>query len=227
MKNEFISTVSHELRTPLTSIRGALGLVANGITGEISAKAKELIDIASNNSIRLINLINDILDIEKIEAGKMEFNIELCNLIPVLEQAVEANSDFARQYSIDVEFECSMPEVKVKVDKSRTIQVLTNLFSNAVKFSRPNSQVKIAVLKQENKVRVLVTNYAYKIPEEFHDRIFQKFAQADSSNTRQKGGTGLGLNISKAIIERMGGQIDFSSNDKETTFYFDLPDFTP
>lgn len=226
MKNEFISTVSHELRTPLTSIRGALGLVSSGVTGELSEKSKELLDIANNNSSRLINLINDILDIEKIEAGKMDFNIETFEIMPIIEQAIKTNATYAEQFNVKFKIDQSLPDAKVKVDKNRIIQVITNLLSNAAKFSRSSETIDISVIRQNNNIRVSVTNYGYSIPEEFKSRIFTKFAQADSSSTRQKGGTGLGLSICKAIIEKMGGTIEFTTEaETSTTFYFDLPEF--
>lgn len=226
IKNEFVSMVSHELRTPLTSIRGALGLITGSSMSEgLSEKAKELLGIANNNSVRLINLINDILDIEKIEAGKMDFNIELLDLIPIVEQAILANIQYAQKFNVKLELESSLKNVRVNVDKNRLIQVITNLLSNAIKFSHTDSTVKISVTKEHNKVRVSVTNYGLEVPMEFRHKIFQKFAQADSSDSRQKGGTGLGLSISKAIIEKMNGNIEFVSQNNETSFYFDLPEF--
>lgn len=227
IKNEFVAMVSHELRTPLTSIRGALGLIiGSSLSQGLADKAKDLLEIASNNSIRLINLINDILDIEKIEAGKMDFNIELEELIPIIEQSIQANLQFAQKFNVKLEFENSLDKVKVQVDKNRLMQVLTNLLSNAIKFSEQNSSVKISTARLDNIIRVSVTNYGAEIPLEFHNKIFQKFAQADSSDSRQKGGTGLGLSISKAIIEKLEGNLDFISENNETTFYFDLPEDT-
>lgn len=225
MKSEFISTVSHELRTPLTSIYGALGLILSGAAGEISDNAKDLIDIANNNSSRLINLINDILDIEKIEAGKMKFNIDVLEIMSIVEQTIKDNDAYAQKYNVKYELIESLPEAKIKADKDRLIQVITNLLSNAAKFSSKDSSVKISVLRLDKSIRVTVTDKGPGIPEEFQSQIFQKFAQADSSDSRQKGGTGLGLNICKAIIEKMGGNIGFETKiNKGATFYFDLPE---
>ena len=226
IKNEFISTVSHELRTPLTSIKGALGLISSGAMGNISPVIQGLIDIATNNSTRLIQLINDILDLEKIEAGKMIFNYEIVELSPVLEKAVEMNKSFADEFNITCEIENSLPDVMVNVDKNRLIQVITNLLSNAAKFSYSGSIVKITTEIVGNYVRVTVKDNGVGIPAKFQELIFQKFVQADSSDTRQKGGTGLGLSICKIIIEKLGGSIAFNSIEKEgSSFFFDLPLF--
>ena len=226
MKNEFISMVSHELRTPLTSIRGSLSLIVGGVAGEISPQAKELVKIAFKNSERLVLLINDILDIEKIESGKMDFQMEVVELIPLVEQAIEANHAYGEQFSVkfQLQSEDNLSCMTVKVDNYRLIQVISNLLSNAAKFSPPNETVTILVTRQENTVRVAVSDRGAGIPEAFRAKIFQKFAQADSTTTREKGGTGLGLSISKAIIEKLGGTIGFETETHVgTTFYFDLP----
>lgn len=224
MKNEFVSTVSHELRTPLTSIRGALGLITSGKMGELSDKIKGLLDIANNNCLRLINLINDILDIEKIEAGKMSFEVKTVELMPIIEHSIQSNIQFAQRFGVEIKLTQGLGKVFVMADGNRLIQVITNLLSNAIKFSEQKMPVEVAVTKMsdENGIRVAITNYGTEIQPEFKNRIFQKFAQADSSDARQKGGTGLGLSISKAIIEKMNGRIGFSSENKKTTFYFDL-----
>jgi PAS domain S-box-containing protein len=223
-KNEFISIVSHELRTPLTSIRGSLGLISSGAMGPISESIMELLDIANNNSLRLIQLINDILDIEKIEAGKMKFVFKTHEIMPIIEQSIEANKLYAQQYNVKLQLENALPDIKINVDKDRLIQVITNLLSNASKFSPPNCTVKISVILINNTVRICIKDCGAGIPEEFQDTIFQKFAQADSSDSRQKGGTGLGLSICKAIVEKLGGNIGFETQKNiGTTFYIDLP----
>ncbi|MDX2272306.1 MAG: AAA family ATPase [Cyanobacteriota bacterium] len=223
LKNEFVSVVSHELRTPLTSIRGSLGLIIGGVGGSISEQTRSLVDIAYKNSDRLMLLINDILDIEKIESGKMNFEIKRYALLPLLEQAIESNRTYAAQYQVEFVL-VSGVDGEVEVDSHRLTQVITNLLSNAAKFSPPESQVIIQTQYTPPYLRVMVTDRGSGIPEEFHSRIFQKFAQADSSSTRSKGGTGLGLSISKAIIERLGGKIGFETQaEVGTTFYFDLP----
>ncbi len=224
MKNEFISTVSHELRTPLTSIRGSLGLIAGGAVGAIPDKVKALVEIACNNSDRLVRLINDILDIEKINSGKMTFDITPQPLMPIIEQALVANQAYAAPLSVRLELTQGMPEANVAVDSDRLQQVLTNLLSNAAKFSPKGGTVEISVTRREGVVRVAVTDHGPGIPVEFQDRIFDKFAQADGSDQRQKGGTGLGLSITRAIVEKHGGIVSYDSRpDHGATFYFELP----
>lgn len=223
MKNEFISTVSHELRTPLTSIRGSLGLLISGISNEASDRMKNLLDIAYKNCERLILLINDILDLEKIELGEMRFDLKRYNIKDLILQAIELNKVYAEKF--DIEYVVSRPlfDQYVYVDSDRIIQVLTNLMSNAAKFSPAGSKVEISMELIGEKVRVCVTDHGIGIPESFKPRIFGKFAQADGSNTKKQGGTGLGLNISKIIIEQFDGSINFESElDKGSTFYFDL-----
>lgn len=225
MKSEFVSTVSHELRTPLTALNGSLELILSGKMGDFSDKIKSLLNMASNNCYRLTNLINDILDIEKIEAGKMDFEIKVLELKPLIEQSIQLNMQYAQKFNVEIKLIEMLPNIFVRVDASRLIQVITNLLSNAIKFSTVNFPVELSVKEINDKIRVSVTNYGMEIPEEFKSRIFQKFAQADSSDSRQKGGTGLGLSISKLIIEKMNGSINFNSENNKTTFYFDLPEF--
>lgn len=223
MKSEFVSTVSHELRTPLTSISGALGLVSGGVTGELPEKAKQMIDLAYKNSVRLSHLINDLLDMEKLSVGKMRFDLRIQPLMPLIEQALEVNRAYATQYQVKFML-TAREDVQVHVDAMRLQQVLSNFLSNAAKFSPKDAQVELAVRRLDNKVRVEVIDHGSGVPEEFHDRIFQKFSQADSSDTRQKGGTGLGLAISKELIEHMHGSIGFESTPGQgACFYFELP----
>ena len=224
MKNEFVSTVSHELRTPLTSIRGSLGLIAGGAVGDLPPKMRQLIDIAYSNSERLVRLINDILDIEKIESGKIVVNMQTHALMPLIEQAIAANRGYAEQHGVHFVLEQRLDAAMVNVDADRLMQVMANLLSNAAKFSPPNVPVLIHVYSVEDRVRIAVTDSGPGVPESFQDKIFQKFTQADASDTRQKGGTGLGLAISKILVERMHGSIDFESmSDQGSTFFFELP----
>ncbi len=225
-KSDFLSIVSHELRTPLTSIRGALALVAGEVVGELPAAVKPLVDIAHKNSERLILLVNDLLDMEKIEAGKMEFNASPVKLMPLLKQALVGNHAYAEQYQVSYELESELPEAMVSVDSNRMMQVFSNLLSNAAKYSPAGGKVLVAVERIGRRIRVAVKDSGPGIPDEFKDRIFQKFAQADSSDARKKGGTGLGLSIAKAIIEQMGGSIGFDSQPNvQTTFYVELPEW--
>ncbi len=224
MKNEFISTVSHELRTPLTSIQGSLDLILSGAMGELTDECKPLLEIASNNSSRLVRLINDILDIEKIESGKMEFSIKPIDIMTVVKQSVDSNQAYADEYGVKLIISNQLSQFYVLADSDRLIQVLTNLISNAAKFSLSGQSIEISVVQAGNNVRISVTDYGSGIPDEFKKRIFTKFSQADASSTKQQGGTGLGLSITKAIIEKMGGQINYDSEpNKKTCFYFDLP----
>jgi PAS domain S-box-containing protein len=224
LKNEFVSIVSHELRTPLTSIRGSLGLLVSGVMGDFNEKANKLLEIANNNCERLLLLINDILDIEKIEAGKMDFKLKTLDLKQLTKESIEANKMYAEKFKTSLQFVDPDIDLFVRVDEARLMQVLANLISNACKFSPPNRPVTVEIKRIKNKVRVSVSDKGPGIPLEFQERIFQKFSQADSSDSRGKGGTGLGLNISKSIVEKMGGILSFVSLPNEgSTFYFELP----
>jgi PAS domain S-box-containing protein len=224
MQKEFISTVSHELRTPLTSIRGSLGLILGGVVGKLPEKVHALLAIASNNSERLITLINDILDIEKITAGKMDFKYTVANLIPVIQKSLDYNKGYGDPLNVKFVFEASLNEkVIVRIDEKRIEQVMSNLLSNAAKNAPSQSEVLITVTTSIGKAHIAVHDHGKGIPEGFKSRIFSKFAQADSSDTRQKGGTGLGLSITKGIVEQHGGVIYFESDvNSGTTFYVDL-----
>jgi PAS domain S-box-containing protein len=228
LKNDFVSVVSHELRTPLTSIRGSLGLIAGGVAGELPAKARSLVDIAAKNCERLVRLINDILDVEKIESGQMGFRLAPVDLAALAEQAIESNRAYAEGYEVGLRIAGAAEGARVWGDADRLLQVITNLISNAVKFSPRGGVVEVAVTRGEGEARVAVTDHGQGIPPEFRQRIFEKFAQADSSSTREKGGTGLGLSISRAIVERHQGRIGFASEPGvATAFFFDLPLFDP
>ena len=224
MKNEFVSIVSHELRTPLTSIRGSLGLLLSEAFPEVEGKVEKLINIAHNNSLRLIDLINDILDIEKIAAGKMEFKYEQINVQEIIEQIISINAPYADKFKVKYKFVNNLPKDTVlNLDKNRFIQVLTNLLSNATKFSPEGGEVLVLANINKNIVRISVKDNGNGIPEVFRDKIFSKFTQADSSDTRQKGGTGLGLNICKSLVEEMNGNISFETeSDKGTVFHIDF-----
>ncbi len=225
MKNEFISTVSHELRTPLTSIRGSLGLIKGGVSGEIPPHAKKLVDIAHTNSERLIRLINDILDIEKIEAGAMEFHMKKIELLPEIVRSIKMMTNYAMQFNVCIRLNESLAGVEAIIDPDRFEQVMNNLLSNACKFSPSGGTVVVNMIKlNEHNIRIAIKDDGIGIPEEFRKTMFGKFAQVDSSDTRSKGGTGLGLSITKAIVEKFGGKIDYESElNKGTTFYVDLP----
>lgn len=205
MKRQFISTVSHELRTPLTSIAGSLGLLAGGATGDISERAARLIGIAHANSQRLVRLINDILDIEKLESGQIDLDLHPLDMREIAARSLDGVGGYADGLGVELRLEDGPPG-PVMGDADRLVQVVVNLLSNAAKFSPSGGRVHVSVMPETRIVRLSVQDQGPGIPEPFRARIFTKFAQADSSDTRQKGGTGLGLAISREIAERHGGR---------------------
>ncbi len=224
LKSEFISSVSHELRTPLTSIRGSLGLIVGAMANDVPEKVMRLLNIAHKNSERLILLINDILDMEKLTAGKVRFEMKHENLGDEVRQIVEANQGYAEQF--DVTYDLNLPDepLVANIDQARFQQVLTNLLSNATKFSPQGGRVQVNLTRTGNTARISISDNGSGIPASFHGSIFEPFSQADGSATRQEGGTGLGLHISKQMVERMGGAIDYESVEGEgATFWVDLP----
>lgn len=229
MKSEFVSTVSHELRTPLTAITGSLGLITGGVFGEMPAKVNAMIALAHKNSLRLIHLINDLLDMEKLVAGKMNFDMKSHALMPLLESTIDAIRPYGEGYQVRFVLSARADQARVVVDDLRLQQVLNNFLANAAKFSPEGGQVEVAAHQLAGRVRVEVKDRGPGISAQFRSRIFQKFSQADSSDARQKGGTGLGLAISMEIIERMNGVIGFESEERRgSCFYFELPlDETP
>lgn len=228
IKSEFVSTVSHELRTPLTSIRGSLGLLEGGVLGTIPPKALALISVASKNCQRLITLVNDILDMDKLLSGKMNLDIISTDLNELILQSIEANAGYGSSYQVQFNFENNAPDARTpkfgQVDVNRFMQIMANLLSNAAKFSKPQSQVNIRLQANQHLWRIEVEDHGEGIPPDFQSRIFEAFAQADSANTRKQGSTGLGLNISKNLVEKMGGEIGFQTKlGLGTTFWFTVP----
>jgi signal transduction histidine kinase len=222
LKNDFISVISHEVRTPLTSIHGALNLLKSGLGGELNPQGQRLLDAAYRNSQRLVRLVNDLLDLQRIESGTMTFNLRPVELRSLLKQAVEANQVHAGQLGIRLVLKSAPNGARVRVDSDRMMQVMTNLLANAAKFSPRGEAVVVDAARSNGGLRVGVTDRGPGVPVEFRDRIFQKFAQAASSD---RGGSGLGLSITKAIVEHMSGQVGFESQPGRTTFYFDLPEW--
>jgi len=223
MKSDFVSVVSHELRTPLTSISGALGLITGGALGDVPAPIRSMLDIAQQNSSRLGLLIDDLLDMDKLIAGKMQLQLRTQPLTPLLQASLCANQGYFEQYGVRSELG-ELETAQVSVDEQRLQQVLANFLSNAAKFSPSGEVVTLSSKRLGDHIRVSVTDRGPGIPQTFRERIFQKFSQADSSDTRQKGGTGLGLAISKELIERMHGRIGFDAERTQgACFWFELP----
>lgn len=230
LKSEFISTVSHELRTPLTAIRASLGMINSEMFGTLPGEARQLTDIAQESTERLIRLINDLLDIEKIASGKMRFDMEPRSLPALLDDAMRDHASLAERAGVKLCAGAGLtPETRldlsVMADADRLAQAFANLISNAVKFSPPGSSVTISLEERpDGLVRTTVADQGIGIDEAFRPRIFQRFAQADGSDSRAKGGTGLGLAITREIVERQGGRIGFDSAPGDgTRFHIDLP----
>ncbi|MBX9756782.1 MAG: PAS domain S-box protein [Pseudomonadaceae bacterium] len=224
MKDEFVSTVSHELRTPLTSISGALGLLAGGVLGELSAPAQAMLEVALSNSKMLALLINDLLDMDKLVAGKMRFDLQPCALAPLIQEAIQANGQYGLERAVQIDFVLPEQPLWASVDKQRLQQALNNFLSNAIKFSPPQGRVEVRLTLRGEHLRINVRDYGQGIPEAFRAHIFQKFAQADGTDTREQGGTGLGLAITRELVERMGGTVGFDSIvGHGATFWLELP----
>ena len=223
-KSEFLSVMSHELRTPLTSIKGAVGLLVDGKKIELPEKARTMLDIANQNCDRLALLINDILDIEKLLAGKLILNTDRVVIADLLKKATTANQGYADKYGVSFSIDSTeRDDCTVIADENRLMQVLSNLLSNAIKYSPEGGDVRITAECGTNKVIISVNDQGKGVPAEFRSHIFKRFSQADSSDTREKGGSGLGLAIAKGIIEQHGGKIGFTSiPGKGATFYFEL-----
>jgi len=223
IKSEFISMVSHELRTPLTSVRGSLSLLESEVLGRLEEKPKKLVVVAHRNAVRLIGLVNDILDINKLASGALIMNMQQYDLIPLILQVIENNAAYAREYLIDLEFSTELQSAIIEADAGRLMQVLTNLISNAVKFSGNPPIVRIKLEQFGAYYQISVIDTGPGISEQFKKKIFGQFAQENSSNTRINGGSGLGLYISKNLIEKMNGNIGFESElGIGTTFWIRL-----
>jgi PAS domain S-box-containing protein len=222
MKDEFVSIVSHELRTPLTSIHGSLGMLASGLLPTDSEQGKRLLQIATDSTERLVRLINDILDIERIESGKVKMERENCNLQDLIQSAVNIMQPLANK--AEVKLSISSLPVKLWVDPDRIIQTLTNLLSNAIKFSTSGATVFLMTELQENQVLVTVKDTGRGVPDDKLDSIFERFQQVDSSDSRNHDGTGLGLAICRSIVQQHNGEIWVESVlDQGSNFYFTLP----
>lgn len=226
LKSEFISTVSHELRTPLTAIRGSLGMLTGGVVGALSEPAAELVEIAARNSERLSALVNDILDLEKLEVGKLELHLERCSIVDLVRQSLKENNGYAEQFGVSLTLDSPTEDVFVNADRMRIAQVMANLLSNAVKFSSAGGSVTVRISKtaDDKRVRIEVHDHGKGISDSYKPHVFDKFTQDDTSDKRSRYGSGLGLNISKGIVERHQGSIGFTSQQGQgSCFYVELP----
>ncbi|MEE6162485.1 response regulator [Cylindrospermopsis raciborskii DSH] len=232
MKDEFVSVVSHELRTPLTSIHGSLGMLTSGLLSTTSEQGKRLLQIATDSTERLVRLINDILDIERIESGKVKMERENCDLRDLINSAINIMQPLADKAGVSLSIHNSnsssnISSIQLWADPDRIIQTLTNLFSNAIKFSEPGSAVYLMTELQKDQVLVTVQDTGRGIPEDKLESIFERFQQVDSSDSRNHDGTGLGLAICKSIVQQHGGKIWVKSVLGEgSSFYFTLPILT-
>jgi signal transduction histidine kinase len=228
MKDEFVSVVSHELRTPLTSIQGAIGLLESGVLGALSGEAQEMARIARDGCGRLLRLVNELLDIQKLESGAPTIFPEPLALGPVLQRAVAASRPHAAALGIRLDLDDAAPGALVCADSDRLSQVVSNLLSNAVKYTPEGERVRVTATRIYPNLRVAVEDRGPGVPDEFRRRLFQKFSQADASDARQKGGTGLGLAICKVIVEKLGGTIGHEPLlGGGARFYFELRELPP
>lgn len=223
LKNEFVATVSHELRTPLTAICGALGLIPAAQPDNLKAEVLKLLELAQNNCTRLGRLIDDLLDIESLVTGRLALHIQRESLAELVRQVVDDNRVSATKAQVEIILR-QLDDAWADVDEKRFMQIVTNLLSNAIKYSPENSTVAVELALQGDRARVSVHDSGPGIPGEFHSRIFDRFAQADSSDARSRGGAGLGLAISRELVQRMQGVIGFDSIEgRGTTFYIEFP----
>jgi len=225
VKDEFISSVSHELRTPMACIVGALGLIHGGAAGRLPETAQSMLEITYRNCTRLVRLINNVLDIDKIESECSSFEMSRIQLAPLVSDAIESIAHYSSEYDVEVRLVEDSHSVEVKGDMDRLIQVLMNLLSNAIKFSPQSSLVGVRISRIDHSARVSVTDCGPGIPEDFRSQVFERFTQANRTDRRCRGGTGLGLSICKMIIDQHDGSIGFETEiGTGTTFYFDLPE---
>ncbi len=222
MKDEFLSIVSHELRTPLTSIRGALGLLATGALGRLNDKGGQMLAIAVSNTERLVRLINDTLDLERMESGRATLDVHLCDAGALIGQARDLLQPLTEKAGVTIVAAC--PSLKLRADPDRIVQVLTNLLSNAIKFSEPGASVCVSAEASSDSLVFRVQDQGRGIPADKLELIFERFQQVDASDSRQKGGTGLGLAICRRIVQQHGGRIWVASElGRGSAFCFAVP----
>jgi len=222
LKAEFVSVVSHELRTPLTAVRGSLGLLTGGVLGHLSPAVMELLLIAERNTLRLITLVNDILDLERLQSGEMVLVLKPVRARGIVDRSVESVKSFADQVRVTIAVRCT--DDVVRGDGDRLVQVLVNLLSNAVKFSPPESLIEVSTTVEPRTTVFRVSDRGRGVPLSHRRVIFERFQQVHASDANEKGGTGLGLAISKAIVEKHGGTIGVESEEGTgSTFWFRVP----
>jgi signal transduction histidine kinase len=223
VKSDFLSTMSHELRTPLTSIRGAIDILVSGHFGELPKRMKSVVSIAQRNCGSLISLINDILDLQKIESGNMPYTIDKIDVVDLVRHSVATNGPYAEQLGIKLDFISESKPIVALGDFQRLSQVLSNILSNAAKFSAPKSNVTIIIAESEGRVRVSVCDTGIGLEEADAAKVFDRFSQIDATESRSFSGTGLGMNISRRIMEAHGGLISYTKNvGPGTTFFIEL-----
>jgi len=225
-KNDFLSTISHELRTPLTAIRGSLKLLLHNVVDTKSDKGRELLEISANNSERLGLLINDLLDFQKMEAGKMDYVIQPVKLLPLVQGCLDSDRIYAKGFNCTITLEDNDidPQLAIMADETRITQVMDNLLSNAIKYGAENDNIVVSISNTSTHARIEITDHGEGIHNDFQHRLFDKFSQHDASDDRSSNGTGLGLNIVKSIITSHCGHIDYTTKAGEgTTFWFEIP----
>ncbi|MFD0985606.1 ATP-binding protein [Methyloligella solikamskensis] len=225
MKNEFVSTVNHELRTPLTSIAGSLSLLQVKAAGKLDEKSARLIELAQTGAERLSRLVNDILDVEKIQAGKLDYRMEEIDLVTLVPEVVARAEPLADRHSVHFTFESTLESAIVEADADRFEQAMVNLLSNAAKYTNPGDAVDVRIHQcAPGRVSVSVTDHGPGIPKEFEKDVFERFTRADTSGAQKKGSSGLGLYITKTLVDAFGGRISFTTEEgKGTTFDVRLP----
>jgi PAS domain S-box-containing protein len=224
LADEFVATVSHELRTPITSIYGSLTLLVNNAGNKSPDSTARLLAIAHASCQRLVRLVNDLLDIQKLQSGKSVFNLERVDVRSLIEHAIDSIRGLAEGCGVRIRLDAESADGEVRADPDRLTQVFTNLLSNAIKFSPPDADVLVALERRADCICISVRDRGPGIPAEFRTRIFDRFAQAESTNTRQDRGTGLGLSIVKEIVTRLGGQVGFvDAPGNGSIFYVELP----
>jgi signal transduction histidine kinase len=223
VREEIVAIVSHELRTPLTSVYGAIRLLARDASA-LSPETSRLVTLAERNAQRLLTLINDLLDLKRIEEGRLTLQPERVDLSRFVRTVIESHAELATKQDLSLAIGKAEPDALAFIDPSRMEQVVVNLISNAIKFAEPRSEVVVSVERRGGGYRLSVANRGEALSPDARDRVFAKFGQMDSSTRRRRAGTGLGLAIAKAIVDAHRGTIGYSSDGDWTTFFVDLPE---